>query len=441
MYSRSRLLEIVSKQNYALRSLPIFSSDCHLISPFIFSGYVAVVGLPDPRDDHAIVMARFAKDCLYKMNYLTKQLEVALGPDTGDLSMRIGLHSGPVTAGVLRGDKSRFQLFGDTVNTAAKIEGSGERNRIHISSETADLLTKAGKGHWLTKRQDKVQTKGKGTIQTFWLRTSVKREADDDDSVTAIDAAEQEAAVIVEVRPMAAVDETKPENPTVSAPLQSAPKPSVTLEDAKLQRLVNWNVDVLGRLMRQIIARRLAKREIQSDDQPLLSSEESGTSFSTSRQVIEEVQEIISLPEFDAEAAKLQMETEEVALDEGIVTELKDFVGSIAGLYNSNAFHNFEHASHVTMSVVKLLSRIVSPETILKSVSTENAGQDVASSLHEHTYGITSDPLTQFACVFAALIHDTDVSSCIEELLHFPKTRQHLTNISCSTLGSPMHSL
>ena len=126
-----------------------------------------MVGLPDPRDDHAIVMARFAKDCLYKMNYLTKQLEVALGPDTGDLSMRIGLHSGPVTAGVLRGDKSRFQLFGDTVNTAAKIEGSGERNRIHISSETADLLTKAGKGHWLTKRQDKVQTKGKGTIQTF----------------------------------------------------------------------------------------------------------------------------------------------------------------------------------------------------------------------------------------------------------------------------------
>lgn len=54
-------------------------------------------------------MARFAKDCMKKMNELTKQLTTILGPDTADLSMRIGLHSGPVTAGVLRGEKSRFQ--------------------------------------------------------------------------------------------------------------------------------------------------------------------------------------------------------------------------------------------------------------------------------------------------------------------------------------------
>lgn len=73
-----------------------------------------MAGLPDPRKDHAIVMARFARDVLYKMNDLTKRLEVELGPDTGDLSLRVGLHSGQVTAGVLRGDKSRFQLFGGT---------------------------------------------------------------------------------------------------------------------------------------------------------------------------------------------------------------------------------------------------------------------------------------------------------------------------------------
>ena len=54
--------------------------------------YVAVCGLPTPYKDHAIRMARFAQDSLKKMKHLVKQLEVTLGPDTSDLSMRIGLH-------------------------------------------------------------------------------------------------------------------------------------------------------------------------------------------------------------------------------------------------------------------------------------------------------------------------------------------------------------
>ena len=54
--------------------------------------YVAVCGLPDPRKDHAVVMSRVARDCVYKMGILTKSLEVELGPDTGDLNIRIGLH-------------------------------------------------------------------------------------------------------------------------------------------------------------------------------------------------------------------------------------------------------------------------------------------------------------------------------------------------------------
>ena len=84
-------------------------------------------------------MARFSRECIYRMQELVKRLEVTLGPDTGtftarnnmssdflaflivvlsgDLCLRVGLHSGPVTAGVLKGERSRFQLFGDTVNT------------------------------------------------------------------------------------------------------------------------------------------------------------------------------------------------------------------------------------------------------------------------------------------------------------------------------------
>ena len=73
--------------------------------------YVAVAGLPDPMKDHALAITRFARDCLSVFHPLTRKLDVVLGPDTSDLSLRIGLHSGPVTAGVLRGDRARFQLY------------------------------------------------------------------------------------------------------------------------------------------------------------------------------------------------------------------------------------------------------------------------------------------------------------------------------------------
>jgi class 3 adenylate cyclase len=116
--------------------------------------YVAVVGLPEPRPDHAMVMARFARDCMVKMQSLAKKLELTLGPDTGELSMRMGIHSGPVTAGVLRGERSRFQLFGDTMNTAARMEQTGCRGQIHVSEYTATLLMKAGKTSWVTARDD-----------------------------------------------------------------------------------------------------------------------------------------------------------------------------------------------------------------------------------------------------------------------------------------------
>jgi class 3 adenylate cyclase len=77
--------------------------------------YVAVCGLPDPRKKHAVVMAKFAVDCIAAMSLTVKNLVLELGPDTSELKLRVGLHSGPVVAGVLRGDRSRFQLFGDTV--------------------------------------------------------------------------------------------------------------------------------------------------------------------------------------------------------------------------------------------------------------------------------------------------------------------------------------
>lgn len=70
--------------------------------------YVAATGIPDPQPNYgAEIMVRFARTCLIRMNILTKELESQLGPGTAELSLRIGIHSGPVTAGVLRGQKAR----------------------------------------------------------------------------------------------------------------------------------------------------------------------------------------------------------------------------------------------------------------------------------------------------------------------------------------------
>ncbi|CAB9528578.1 Receptor-type guanylate cyclase gcy [Seminavis robusta] len=131
--------------------------------------YVAVTGIPQPQRNHATIMVRFAQECMTEMNQLTVELASTLGDDTKDLQMRVGLHSGSTTAGVLRGDKGRFQLFGDTVNTASRMESNGVKGRIHVSQATADAITAAGKGRWLTAREDKIVAKGKGEMQTYFV--------------------------------------------------------------------------------------------------------------------------------------------------------------------------------------------------------------------------------------------------------------------------------
>jgi len=69
---------------------------------------VAVTGIPSPQRDHAIIMTKFARDCMLAMrNVLVSDLAQRLGEDTLQLEMRVGLHSGPTTAGVLRGEKVR----------------------------------------------------------------------------------------------------------------------------------------------------------------------------------------------------------------------------------------------------------------------------------------------------------------------------------------------
>ncbi|CAJ1964614.1 unnamed protein product [Cylindrotheca closterium] len=362
--------------------------------------YVAVTGLPEPRKDHACIMAGFARECVDRFGELVGVLETTLGPDTGDLGIRVGIHSGPVTAGVLRGDKSRFQLFGDTVNTASRIEATGRRNRIHISEETADLLALAGKADWLRRRDQLVTAKGKGNLQTFWLMTKQDCKLHELGYTTAeFQQPEQQS-----------LEMSLPEEITqASLNLSTSSYEDIeALLSPKMKRLCQWNVDVLARLLKQIVAHRLAS---QSNHHKTLYDKELTMREGEIRcqfMVLDELVETIPLPGFDQKVYKRQQNPDDIVLPEAVMEQMKLYVACVAAMYRDNPFHNFEHASHVMMSVSKLLSRIIAADEILNANENAAKSHDFGWSLHDHTYGITSDPMTQFSVILAALVHDLD---------------------------------
>merc|ERR1712176_1115817 len=124
--------------------------------------------------------------------------------------------------------------------------------------------------------------------------------------------------------------------------------------------------------------------------------------------VLDEFQEIIELPSISTEELSTRKHPSSVTLRPVVVEQLRHLLKTIAFMYNDNAFHNFEHASHVTASVRKLLTRIVDADDHRNSLDGSSHGGYELKDASGHSYGITSDPLTQFAVVFAAVIHDAD---------------------------------
>lgn len=124
------------------------------------------------------------------------------------------------------------------------------------------------------------------------------------------------------------------------------------------------------------------------------------------KHVRDEVVEAISMPSYNDQTSSLassqKIDTSNVKLDVKVVKQLREYITKIASYYHSeNGFHNFQHASHVIMSTVKLLQRIATPDAKKKDCLTEK-------DYFDYTFGITHDPLTKFSIVFSALIHDVD---------------------------------
>jgi len=127
----------------------------------IGDAYMLVSGVQDTSVDHVRIVTEYAIT-------VRKVISLVLNPITQEpLRIRIGIHTGKVTAGIAGYLTPHWSLFGDTVNTAARMETNSLPGKIHVSESTANILLKHDI-YDLTKR-DKISVKGKGLMQTYWV--------------------------------------------------------------------------------------------------------------------------------------------------------------------------------------------------------------------------------------------------------------------------------
>jgi adenylate cyclase len=124
----------------------------------IGDAYMAVAGVPDPNPDPFAAIANMALGMIDRLSRVN-------GHFGWSLQIRIGIHSGPVVAGIIGTHRFVYDVWGDTVNVASRLEAYSLPNRIHVSQDTAQHLV----GLFALEPRGSIDVKGKGKLETLFL--------------------------------------------------------------------------------------------------------------------------------------------------------------------------------------------------------------------------------------------------------------------------------
>lgn len=234
------------------------------------------------------------------------------------------------------------------MNYASRMESMGIPNRIQVSQETAKLLRQSGKEHWVVPREDLVDVKGKGCMRTFWLQVF----SNGGGSCASKSSEGQDVSEVMECSINPVNGELKrgfsPANKSVRD-LNVVETPFKKLSPKEL-RLVDWNAEILVKMLREIEARRRSKGVSPCSANKLAKLE--SEYMNKSEMVLAEVREIIRLPNFEHE--KKMCDPSRIQIDKDVIDQLRDYILSIASMYHSNnPFHNF--VSHDNLSSSRCL--------------------------------------------------------------------------------------
>jgi class 3 adenylate cyclase len=128
----------------------------------IGDAYMAAGGVPEPKETHAVDVVAAALDI---QSFMQQRAEMKRQQGLPFFEVRIGVHTGPVVAGIVGIRKFQYDIWGDTVNTASRLESSGESGKVNVSHTTYELI----KQRYHCTHRGKIAAKGKGQIDMYFV--------------------------------------------------------------------------------------------------------------------------------------------------------------------------------------------------------------------------------------------------------------------------------